>query len=177
VSEAVDGGMIPPHLSSEFFIWLWFSSEEGEGSISFGEEESLESIEYWIEDKISFRNPDAHKMRAVVLGENASNSLEARAALASGKVVNEIQLHLRYDERDYSLRLSGPLLDLSAVKFPPHSGDADDGLLFERMYHYEELWQSISLLYRHFAALRSSETWTTTVLPRMRAWVGVADSS
>ena len=177
MSELVDGGMIPPHLSSEFFIWLWYSSEEGSGSILFGEEGSEESIQYWIEDKISFRNPDAHKMRAVVLGENASNSLEARAALASGKVVNELQLHLRYDERDYSLRLSGPLLDMSAVKFPPHGVDEDDALLFERMYHYEELWQCLSHLYRHFAALRSGSAWPESILPGIRAWVGVSDSA
>ena len=58
-------------------------------------------------------------MRATVTGENAPQSPEARAALASGKVINDIQIQLKQTERAYSLSLKGEGMDISGLKLPP----------------------------------------------------------
>jgi hypothetical protein len=159
-----------PHLSTEFFIWLWFASERDGGTMALSENVGV--VDVWVEDRLSFRGLEQEKSRAVVTGENAASSLEARAALATGKVVGDIQIHLRREEREYTVTLRGVNLDLSA-KLPPHSGEGEDGLLYERMYLYEDLWFVIVALYRRFAMERTHEQWPQ-ILDGIRSWVAGA---
>ncbi len=159
-----------PHLSLEFFVWVWYASERDGGTMNLGEEAGI--CDVWVEERISFRPPDEDRARAVLTGENASGSLEARAALASGKVVKDLQLHLRREEREYTVTLRGPHLDLAGAKFPTHASDGDGELLFERMYLYEELWFIVGALYRVFAQERTRGSWHSQTLPAIRRWVG-----
>ena len=159
-----------PHLSTEFFIWLWFASERDGGSMMLGEHVGV--VDVWVEDRLSFRGLEEERARAVVTGENTASSLEARAALATGKVVRDVQLHIRREEREYTVTLRGVNMDISA-KLPPHSGEGEDGLLYERMYLYEDLWFVIEGLYRRFALERTAASWPTT-LSGIRAWVAGA---
>lgn len=159
-----------PHLSTEFFIWLWFASERDGGTMMLGEHVGV--VDVWVEDRLSFRGLEEERARAVVTGENTASSLEARAALATGKVVRDIQLHLRREEREYTVTLRGVNMDISA-KLPPHSGEGEDGLLYERMYLYEDLWFVIEGLYRRFALERTADSWPST-LTGIRAWVAGA---
>jgi hypothetical protein len=163
-----------PHLSIEFFMWLWFASERDGGSMSLPE--NIGVIDVWVENRLSFRGLAEEKARAVVTGDNASSSLEALAALAAGKVVKDIQLHIRRQEREYSVTLRGVNLDIAA-KLPPHSGEGEDGLLYERMYLYEDLWFVIEGLYKRFGLERTHASWPAT-LAAIRGWVagGSADA-
>jgi hypothetical protein len=172
--HADEGNPALPHLSVEFFVWLWFASERDGGSMSLAE--NIGVIDVWVENRLSFRGLAEEKARAVVTGENASSSLEARAALAAGKVVKDIQLHLRREEREYSVTLRGVNLDIAA-KLPPHSGEGEDGLLYERMYLYEDLWFILEGLYKRFALERTHPSWTDT-LGAIHGWVlgGPADA-
>ena len=172
-----DGPPQLPHLSSEFFVWLWFAAEREGGSMFFGEEIGV--LDFWIEERLSFRSPDEDRPRAVMTGEDAATSLEARAALAGGKVVRDVQLHLRREEREYTVVLRGAGLDLSGLKFPTHATDGEDELLYERMYLYEDVWFIIRALYQRFATERTAAEWASRTLPAMRRWVagGPAESS
>ncbi|MDG1480902.1 MAG: hypothetical protein P8R54_15005 [Myxococcota bacterium] len=156
-----------PHLSIEFFMWLWFASERDGGSMTLPE--NIGTIDVWVENRLSFRGLAEEKARAVVTGENAASSLEALAALAAGKVVKDIQIHIRREEREYSVTLRGDNLDLAA-KLPPHSGEGEDGLLYERMYLYEDLWYVVEGLYKRFGLERTHATWSAT-LNAIRGWV------
>jgi len=162
-----------PHLSTEFYIWLWYASERDGGTMKLSEEIGI--VDVWIEQRLSFSGLSEQKSRAVVTGENTASSLEARAALATGKVVQELQLHLRREEREYTVTLKGINLDVSGAKLPPHAGEGEDGLLYERMYLYEDLWFIITGLYRRFAAERTASSWTQT-LEEIRAWVSGAEA-
>ena len=163
-----------PHLSTEFFIWLWFASERDGGTMSLLENVGV--VDVWVEDRLSFRGLDEEKARTVVAGENTSSSLEARAALATGKVIRDLQIHLRREEREYSVTLRGVNLDLAGAKLPPHAGEGEDGLLYERMYLYEDLWFIIEGLYRQFARERTHASWKHT-LQAIRDWVAGAPAN
>jgi hypothetical protein len=169
--SAAENGPAPvlPHLTIEFYVWLWYASERDGGTMDLGEEAGI--CDVWVEERLSFRPPDEDRARAVLTGENASGSLEARAALASGKVVKDLQMHLRRDEREYTVTLRGPHLDLAGAKLPKHASDGEGELLYERMYLYEELWFLVRALYVRFAGERTASTWHTTVLPAIREWV------
>ena len=69
-----------PHLTAEFFVWLWYASERDGGSMNLG---AAGMCDVWVEERLSFRIPDEDKARAVLTGENTSSAPEARAALAS----------------------------------------------------------------------------------------------
>jgi hypothetical protein len=168
-AEDSDGTPAFPHLSLEFYLWLWYASEREGGSFWLGDE--LGRIDAWIDDRLAFRSPDEDKVRAVMTGENAAASLEARAALAGGKVVSDLRLHLRREEREYSVVLKGSHLDLQGAKLPAHQKGGEDELLYERMFLYEDLWFCVGALYRVFAAERVKPDWNKTTLTAMRAWV------
>ena len=164
-----------PHLTAEFFVWLWYTSEREGGTMDLGEEVGV--IDVWIEDRLSFRTPDEDKTRAVLTGEDTASAIEARISLAAGKIVRDLQLHVRREEREYTATLRGVHLDLAGVKLPPHSPEGQDELLYERMYLYEDLWFTLRALYRRFAVERVSEDWRGRLLPAIRAWAGGADDA
>ena len=125
-------------------------------------------MDFWVDERLSFRNPGDDKPRAVLTGENTSSCAEARAALASGKVVRDLQVHLRRDDREYTVTLRGHHLDVCSLKFPQHAVDGEDELLYERMFLYEDVWSAIRALYRCFARERVGEDWHRVTLPAIR---------
>jgi hypothetical protein len=171
-AEDSEGTPAFPHLSLEFFVWLWYASEREGGSFFLGDE--LGRIDAWVDDRLAFRTADEDKVRAVMTGENAASTLEARAALAGGKVVADLRLNLRREEREYSVVLKGPHLDLQGAKLPAHQKGGEDELLYERMFLYEDLWFCIGALYRVFAVERASPDWGRGTVPAIRRWVGGA---
>jgi len=168
-----DSAAVMPHLTAEFFVWLWFAADREGGTFDLGPE--LGVVDMWIEERLSFRAVDEDKARAVLTGEDASKSAEARAALSSGKVVRDLQIHLRREEREYTVTLRGPHLDLGGLKLPAHSPEGEDELLYERMFLYEDAWSVIRGLYRVFAQERVSPDWHTRTLPEIRAWSARGD--
>lgn len=157
-----------PHLSAEFFVWLWFTTEKEGGTLHLGDDPG--TIDVWVDERLSFRAPDEDKVRAVMTGENTAVAPEARAALLSGKVVRDLQLHLRREEREYTVTLRGVHLDLSGAKLPAHAADGAEALVLERMFLYEELWFLVGALYRRFAEERTATNWRGETLPAIRAW-------
>jgi hypothetical protein len=158
-----------PHLGPEFYSWLWYASEAEGGTMSLEEEVGV--VDVWVDERLAFQAPGEAKTRALMTGENTSTSPEAMAALASGKVVRDVQLHIRHGDHEFQLTLRGSQMDVSGLKLPPHSSDGEEELLYERMYLYEELWFVMGALYRRFAGLRTSEAWAEETLPAMRTWV------
>ena len=143
---------ILPHLAPEFYTWLWFSSETAGGIFALPDADGV-PVEVWVDERLSFRNP------------------EARAALASGKVINDIQLQIKTDERAYSLSLKGEGMDISGLKLPPHSGDGYQALFYERMYFVQDVYRMLELFYVAFARLRTHSAWEETIVPAMREWL------
>jgi hypothetical protein len=158
-----------PHLGPEFYGWLWFTSEAEGGSINLGESHGV--IDVWVDERLAFQAPGEAKTRAIMTGENTSSSPEALAAMASGKQVREIQVHIRHGEHEYQVTLKGTLMDVSGLKLPPLGPGEEDDLVCVRMELYEELWSVIAALYRRFAVERTRPSWASETLPAMRGWV------
>ena len=68
-----DNAAALPHLTAEFFVWLWFASEREGGSMDVGEGVGL--IDFWVDERLSFRSPDEDKPRAVLTGVCAQGFL------------------------------------------------------------------------------------------------------
>jgi hypothetical protein len=161
-----------PHLGAEFLGWLWFATERDLGTL--GLEDG--SVDVWVDDRISFRSPEEDRPRTVLTGDNPGHTLEARAALAGGKLVRELRLGFRREEREYLVTLSGPSLEVKGAKLPPAGDGDDESVLYDRMFFYEELHFLLRALLLKFAKERCSEAWFVETLPAMRSWVGGASA-
>jgi hypothetical protein len=167
------------HISTEFFAWLLYQSEVGEGEFSYGK---IGNVEVVMQDRLSFESPTENKMRAVITGDDAACSAETKAALSSGKTIQDVKLHLRLEAATYGLSLKGGRLDISGFKQEHHEADEiaiekedlSDALLILRMDEYNVIWDLIHQLFLSFTDERLSTGWQNT-LEKMRIWVHQAE--
>lgn len=160
----------PPHVASEFYLWLWFRSDQGDGELAMGDEAG--DVTFWVDDRIAFRPAGDARATAVLTGDNPGTSPEARAALAGGKMLRDLKLALRRGEREYEVTLRGPGVEIAAAKLPGllKGGDPAE-ILYERAYLYEELHYVLGRLFTAFAEERTGPAWQDTTLPAIRAWI------
>ncbi len=158
-----------PHVASEFYAWVWWASEQRGGVFQLGDE--LGQVDVWVDERLAFRSPEDTKVSAVMTGENPSASIEARAALAGGKVLQEVRLGLRRDDREFFVTLKGPAAHLQGLKLPQVVTDGDAEVVFERLHLYEEAVLIVGGLFRAYAEARNGPAWGDEVLPGLRAWI------
>lgn len=168
--KLTDQTPVVPHLASEFLAWLWWTIELQESKFDLGDD--VGRVEVWVDSRLSFRRPEDTKVSVVLTGENPSQGLEAKAALSDHKVVHEIRLGIRRDEREYTVSLRGPGLDFTGAKLPQVTAENMEAEVYDRMFLYEELDHILSALYRSFAALRTSPDWDGVVVPALKDWQG-----
>lgn len=159
---------IPAHLGSEFLLWLWWASEARQNQ--FDLERPVGRVELWVDDRLAFRQPADAKVSAVLTGENPASAPEARAALSGGKVLQDLRLGLRRDDREFSVTLRGPTLDLSGLKLDQALRESTDEAILDRMTLVEELSLVLRALFAEFASVRAGSGWPEQV-HTIRAWL------
>jgi hypothetical protein len=169
MAEAKDGLPILPHVAGEFYVWLWWASEQQSGRFDLGD--PVGAVDAWIDDRLAFRLPSETRVSAIMTGDDAPDAMESRAALAGGKVVNELRLAIKRDDREFSVTLKGPAMHLGQAKLPAMVTEGGEEVVFERMHLYEELCLIVAGLFRHYAAVRASPAWEADVVPALRRWV------
>ena len=161
---------VPSHTGNEFLLWLWWVSEEANGYYNFKNEQDSEevsmdelgSIDIWVDERIAMRNPSETKITAVITGQNPSQAPESKVALSNGKVIEELRLGMRTDDREFFFTLKGPTVALCGTKLPVVVTEGGDEVIFERLALLEELDGIIGLLFKDFAIARVSNEWAAT---------------
>ncbi|MBX2803860.1 MAG: hypothetical protein KTR31_39655 [Myxococcales bacterium] len=164
-----DGLPLVPHVAGEFYAWLWWASEQQ--AAVFELPDPVGRVDVWVEDRLAFRYPDDTRVAAVMTGDNPAATLEARAALAGGRVLQEIRLGVRRDDREFLTTLKGPSAHMQGVKLPQVVSEGGEEVLYDRIHLYEELCLVVAGLFRQFADVRTSDSWQTEVLPALHAWI------
>ena len=159
---------VPSHLAGEMYLWLWWASEQQGARF---EVPRLGTVHVWIDDRLAFRRADDTKITAVMTGENPAASLEARAALTGGKVLQELRVGIRRDDREFSVTLKGPAIYLGGLKVPQVLAEDAGEAVIDRMFLVGEVQAVIDGLVQAFAKLRSSPAWEEDVEPSIRAWL------
>lgn len=155
------------HVASEFYGWLWWASERNEARFDLPD---IGRIELWVDERLAFRSPDPNeKVSAVMTGMNPSAFLESRAALAGGKVLQDLRVAIRRDDREFSVTLKGPAMEFQGMKLP--QAVSGDEAIYDRMFLYEELAFLVAGLFGQFAVERTSPGWHADVLPAIVKWV------
>lgn len=164
-----EGLPIVPHIASEFYTWLWWASERQGSSFDLGQRYGV--VDLWVDERLAFRNIDDTRISAVMTGENPAAALEARAALAGGKVLQDIRIGVRREDREYFVTLKGPAMHLTALKLPQVVKDGGEEVVYERIHLYDELCFVLTGLLLRFAEVRTSPGWDTDVLPGLHDWI------
>lgn len=164
-----EGLPVVPHLAGEFYAWLWWRSEV-QGS-AFDLPAPVGSVDVWVDERLAFRNADEGRVSAVMTGDNPAGTLEARAALAGGKVLHEIRVGIRREDREYLVTLKGPAMHMTALKLPQVVTEGDAELVFERIHLYDEVCFVLASLYRQFAEIRCGAAWQEEVVPGLQDWL------
>jgi len=182
VSRDIEQMAVLPHLSSEFMLWIWwvsecngclynFASADDDETVSL--DDDLESVEMWLDDRITMRPSDDTKVSNVMTGESVGTAPEAKVAIANEKVIQEIRMGLRIDDREYNIGLKGSELSLHGVRLPAACsvGEGLDEAVFERFHLLEEVDQVLAKLFNDFARVRVSDEWQTTIAPAIGEWL------
>jgi len=151
----------PPHLSTEFFLWLWWHGSEKN---QFNDP-VLGPFEIWMEDKIVLEGG----AKNAISGDSAAKDSSAFEALSSGKRISAMRIAIRRDDRDFILSVKEGLL-LDQVKLPTVEGGDDDGGFYEAVFLIEEVRVLWNALFGFFATARVSTSWPETV-EEIKAWL------
>lgn len=168
MSSETESLPIIPHLASEFYLWLWWISDERGPGMDLGGD--VGRIEVWVDERLSFRSPEDGKISVVLTGDDPAGTLEAKAALRGGKVLEEIRLGLRRDDREHLFTLRGPAVEIRRLKLPAGGDAGPETVLYDRMFLYEEVVFLVGELFRSFSGQRCASEWAGETLPAMRAW-------
>lgn len=169
MSDSHEATPVVPHLAAEFYLWLWWKSETSGGAFDMGE--PWGRVDVFVDDRLAFRIPGDKKVTAVLTGENPADTLEAKAALFGGKVLQEIRLFIKRDDRDFKVTLKGPEMHLTRTSLPQTLQETEEEAIYDRIFLYDELVFVLSGLLKAFGDIRTSETWMAETLPALRAWV------
>jgi hypothetical protein len=169
MSEGNEATPVIPHLSSEFYLWLWWTSENNGGSFDLGEDAG--HIDLWVDDRLAFRIPGDRKVTAVLTGDNPAEALEAKAALYGGKVLHEVRIRIKRDDREFVVTLKGPEMHVTRASLPQALQDSEDEAIYDRLFLYDELVFLLGALFRAFGEARVADAWRSEMLPALRAWV------
>ncbi|MCX6127690.1 MAG: hypothetical protein NTX25_01335, partial [Proteobacteria bacterium] len=86
-------------LAADFLLWLWYysESEHNPGRFFLPSDPQEYLVKIWIEDRLVLESNTAKAQVHLLKGGEPSRSLEAEAALQTGKGVNELKLGLHID--------------------------------------------------------------------------------
>lgn len=169
-SNEVAAVPLPPHLGPDFYLWLLVESQQDADLLSTPD---LGKVTVWPEDRIVFRAADSNRPDTVLTGFNPGRSRACRAAIRDGRVIEQIRLGIRRDDREFTVTLVTPGMHILGLKLPVLVvGDSEEAL-YDRMFLYEEAHLILTQLFQRFCEVRTLD-WPR-LLERVREWLGEED--
>jgi recombination associated protein RdgC len=158
----------------EFLTWLWYKSEEKNGSINL----EGEDIEINFGRKIILESGDGDYTETVSCQGIHSEMEEGKSALRRGKKIKEARIKLGKDNTICNFSIKADSFQIQSLKMPltiVEVEDTDrDGRTLERIYHVEEVNKTMDRLFKLFLKTRFSDQWLRDDLPKMKRWLEAA---
>lgn len=156
------------YLGPEFLTWLWWRSEEDP---RFEHADGGEVFLH-VDEHLEFKGERAASRRTTLRAGAPSASMEARAALRSGKLLVAARLLLARGEDEVAFTLRAEDLEVSGLKLPTPSGDAPKGprdRLEASLEAFVRFWDDLDLCLASFLEVRTGDGWDEE-LDRIRDW-------
>ena len=168
---------LPPgtdHLTigREFLTWLWFKSEERNGTVRIPDAGECEVI---FLRRLVLESGDGEYAETVVCQGMHADLKEGKEALRQGKKITAARLRIAHDKSEWEFTFKADRFHFQSLKLPtlPESdGDEIDreGQLLERISLVEKAAEMMDLLFGSFLNIRSSGDWGKEQT-RMQKWI------
>ncbi len=167
-------------VGQEFLTWLWWKSEERGGSIALPGRGDVIVV---FEKHMLLESGEGESSEKIVCTGLQAELQEARTGLQMGKKLEQARILIGHGNYEYSLTLSGALLEFKNVKLPKTEATENDksdnpeeveGMILERVFLFEELVSIVNDLFRVFLERRVNPGWSDE-LAKVRDWVSSQD--
>jgi hypothetical protein len=154
-------------LGAEFLTWLWYRAEQDGGNLVAADRR----LEVYFDGRLALEVDGDIKAQSVLKTDHPTETLEAAAALRSGKLVSEARILVRDGQKDWTFTIKATDLQLKNVKIPALLSQDEEQAFYERLALIEELDGHLETLFGWFATVRlDSDAWPGE-LEELRAWV------
>ncbi|MBA4396475.1 MAG: hypothetical protein C0394_03710 [Syntrophus sp. (in: bacteria)] len=171
--QTADAGAVDPKtLGREFLTWLWFKSEERNGTILIP---GVGETEINLVRRLVLESGDGDYSESVVCQGMHADLKEGRDALRRGKKIKEARLKLSRDAATWEFTLKADRFQFQSLKMPvvmdmKEEQENRDGRVLERIYLLETVIRSMDRLFAMFVSLRLPENWQHE-RTRMEKWL------
>lgn len=160
-------------LGREFLTWLWFKSEERNGTVSIP---GTGDVELLLVRRLVLESGDGEYAETVVCQGMHADLKEGKEALRQGKKIKEARIKLGRDEDTWEFTLKADRFSFQSLKLPVMTDKLDDsedrdGAILERIYLIEGATKMMGSLFRLFLDLRLSSRWLSSEAPRIASWL------
>jgi hypothetical protein len=151
----------PLTIGREFLTWLWFKSEERNGTVlipGVGEAEII------FMRRLVLESGDGEYTERVVCQGMHADLKEGKEALRQGKKITQARLKITHDNTEWEFTFKGDRFHFQSMKLPtlPENDEEEadrEGALLERIYLIERAAEMMDLLFQSFLNLRRSGGW------------------
>jgi hypothetical protein len=169
---ALPPGDDPLTIGREFLTWLWFKSEERNGTVPIPD---AGECEVTFLRRLVLESGDGEYAETVVCQGLHADLKEGKEALRQGKKITAARLRIAHDKTEWEFTFKADRFHFQSMKLPmlPESdGDEVDreGQLLERIYLIEKAAGMMDLLFGSFLNIRHSGDWGTEQT-RMQKWL------
>ena len=164
-------------LGNEFLTWIWYCIENKPELIKQSDPD-LVTLE--VGNRMVLENRLSNSSETISIKGDAAGLEEALLSLKKGALVTELSLIYKSGVSTWHFGIKGESLGLTGLKLPEShrletSDEAEwEGLVPEKIYFYEKIFEFIRNLYRVFIKSRLSEQWGPETFGKMKKWMQTA---
>ena len=163
----------PALLAREFMTWLWFKSEERDGTVSLP---GQVDVRLTFEKRVVLESGEGEYSETVSCQGLHADLREGKAAIREGKKVREARLRLERDSDRWEFTLKADRFQFQSMKLPQTGGLDEEGVeneggILERIGLVETGLRTMDDLFAFFLKRRLSSQWAAEEIPRVKEWL------
>ena len=164
-------------LGNEFLTWIWYCIENTPEII---QKIDPDVVTLDVGNRMVLENRLSNGSETISIKGDAAGLEEALLSLKKGAMVTEINLIYKSGVSTWHFGIKGESLGLAGLKLPEsHRLESTDeveweGLVLEKIYFFEKIFEFIKNLYRLFIKTRLSDQWGQETLVKMKKWMQTA---
>ena len=160
-----------PLPGRDFLTWLWFKSEERDGSVMIPNTGDVEVI---FLQKIVLESGEGEYAETVACRGLHADLEEGKSALRKGKKVTEARIQLGAGDDRFEFTFKADTFSFQSLRLPsPTDLDEEDrdGKILERIYLAEGAMKTMEQLFALFLERRLSPQWKAEEEALMKKWL------
>jgi hypothetical protein len=167
-------GVDPATIGREFLTWLWFKSEERNGTVLIPGEGEIGAA---FIRRLVLESGDGEYAETIVCQGLHADLKEGKEALRQGKKITAARLRISHDKTEWEFTFKADRFQFQSMKLPTlpeQEGDETDkeGQLLERIYLIERAVKIMDLLFQSFLNRRLAGGWEEEQA-RILKWISV----